>query len=185
MGFCSHMLPSSQSPHHPPTLDYSQVQFHLQFRGIFLNHWSSTDLLLDLMYSSRYVLFGINFVLWFLQRLAWWDSKTFVFKTVVPFCIQRRFRDQTLHIDPALPLSAHCFNGCIPRVQRRDCTLSGVWKEEKSQDDNHPSARQGQHSCPACRTNYAGMQWAEGCLRSTGKALRNVSHEHPTFKFKP
>lgn len=55
--------PSSQHPRHPPTLDCSQAQLHLQIRGMVLNHWSCKNPLFKRMHSSKRVLFGIHFML--------------------------------------------------------------------------------------------------------------------------
>lgn len=81
-GFCCPVLPaSSQRPHHPLTwLFSSSLASPPGQRDSFFNHWNSKSLLLHLMHSSKYVLFGINFGLWFLQHLAFWDWKAFPLK---------------------------------------------------------------------------------------------------------
>lgn len=61
-GAVTPMFPSSQSPHHPVTLDYSlQVQFHLKLEEFLKNHCRSKNLLFYHIHSSKYIFFGINF----------------------------------------------------------------------------------------------------------------------------
>lgn len=174
--------------------DHSQVQLHFQFRGIlFFNHWNSKNLLWYLMHSSEYVLFGISFVLWFLQHLAFWDWKAFSLKLLSHYIFPKSFwNSKAKNGLYSLYLLTQSFSDLVLRARGIGCPLLCVngGKSTGTTDKSSASIWDRYQSTAVSAT----MFWWTSCTPSIwwdeahSRVHRNIPLKHlpesPEFKFK-
>lgn len=157
-------------------------------RDSFFNHWNSKNLLLYLMHSSEYVLFGISFVLWFLQHLAFWDWKAFSLKLLphymFPKSIWNSKAKNWLYSPYLLPTQS--FRDIILRAQSVGCPSLCVNGRKSTGATDKPSTSIWHHYQSTAVS--ATMPWRTSCTPSIwwdeahSRVHRNTPLKHLTWE---